>query len=398
LANACEEHLFPEATWAKALVLPVSGPAWLSAATLDTVLVHPLMVVEDASFDTAEALWAPSDAGYVAETLLFPFRLALTPPCWAAAFVTRSVFDLRPRPPSARGLEAHLLREDPAVRLLAARDLRPGAYQGDDVAPATRTMLNVCRTYPDDVDFCEAVIARLPAPLTDEAAAYLEEVARTGRGRLCAVALWRLFQECCRAPVDDEAAQEHFPRAANRIARVYDALAAGGHHEAEVFLIDLATGRAHLPAPRAVAFYCVLALSKRGWPAYAAAAAFRAQTVLLASTESARLVGARQGWAALRVRHDWLAEVKTAIDRRQLLGGPPLVAALERQRDERAAALDALAPGAAAERLDAASLLLHCEMLLEAERVADALVAGPEADVRLFFGNSLELLKEAAAP
>ncbi len=400
LMNFCEKHLVPDSVAAKALTAPVVLPAGLAAGVIDTLVLHPVASIDDAWFDSSAVLWHPTGRGYVTECALLLPRASLTPPVWALHFSSRVLFDVPPWPPSPARLEQQLLAEDHDTRMLAVTALEPWSYKEGDVGPATGAMLKACRAYPKDVAFCEAVIGRIPRPLTDEAGRYLATLARTGQGEVCAVAIWRLFVDCSHWPswaAGRGESAEHIQKAVDRLAETYDSLVESGHRAAEVYTAELAGSKTHLPGPRALAFYITRSLARRGWPDYAEASSFRLQMRLLSMTEAARIDAVKYEWRALQLKWDWLDAVEVAIKRLKN-GGPSMKLALEEKQTETAEKLGRPGPGRAARLYELTEQLVYYKTLLDAEETAERLLDGPEADLRLFTGDPLELLKRKGKP
>ena len=67
---------------------------------VDTLVAHPLQVIDDA-FEDASELWDPDDFEfedkYYTEVVLVPFRVVGTPLVFAGSFVGRSLFDVPQR-------------------------------------------------------------------------------------------------------------------------------------------------------------------------------------------------------------------------------------------------------------------------------------------------------------
>lgn len=400
LMNFCQRALVPDSVTGQVLAAPVTVPVCLAAGIVDTAVVHPIMVTDDAWFDTEAAIWAPTSRGYVTECALVPFRAALSPPIWAFAFTGRALFDVPPWPPGPARLERQLADEDHKTRLLVAADLKTWSYRGEDVKPATDAMLAACREYLDDTDFCEAVIRRLPEPLTDDARRYLAELAAAGQGRICAVAIWRLFLDCLYWPGqagDTAAATVHLKTATDLLASLYDGFVAEKHHEAEVYLAKLARSKVQYPGPRSLALYIARSLAGRGWPDYAGAEAFRLQMYLLSSTEAARGQAVDNEWHALRLQWNWDKMVEAAI-KRQREGGAPVRAELARTRDSLAETLRRTGPGKAALLSELTAQLMHVTTALDAEETAERLLGGPKADLALFLGDPRDLLRKKGSP
>jgi hypothetical protein len=96
--NAFEEHLVPEHdTWFW-VALPLTVPAGFLAIATDTLIVHPIQVVDDAAGDAAD-LWTKDGPDfqerYYTELAFLPLRTALTPVVFGFSFLGRSLFDIR---------------------------------------------------------------------------------------------------------------------------------------------------------------------------------------------------------------------------------------------------------------------------------------------------------------
>jgi len=393
--NFCREHLIPENKTARLALAPVTVPVCAAAGMLDAAVVHPVSVVGDAWLDTEALLWRSSGRGYVTECALFPVRASLTPVVWLIQFSSRSVFDRLPYPPSPARLKTRLLSKNRQRRMWTILALARWSYEGEDIAPATDAMLEACRVYAADAEFCAEVIRRLPRPLTDSAAKYLEGLARTGKGYLCQVSIWRLFVECLSPP--KSAGQGVVMKNINRMAKLYEDLGKAGHHEAEVYIADLAARKANVRSAWALALYITRSLARRGWPDYSEAVAFRIQMQLFRNTNVARIDAVEYEWRALRLKWGWLAAVREAIQRQEA-GKGSLKTALTRKQNEIAAKLREANSGQAAELYYLAEVLVHVKTLLDAEEMAERLLKGPRADLELFMGSPLELLKKKGKP
>ena len=399
LLNLCERHMVPEDTAAKVVMAPVLVPMFVTAGLADTVLVHPVAIADDAWFQTRAAAWQPTGRGYVTECALFPLRAAATPPLWLFSATSRALFDIPRWPPSPAVLERELLSDDAETRLIVVRELHRRSYQADDIAPATRAMIAACRAHPNDLEFAEAAIARMPHPLTDEALAYLAELAATGRGRRCAAAVARLFFGLAHRPRTSAQGAPGADRALETLAKVYDGLVAAGHHEAEVYVAVLAGFNTRRARARALALYITRSLARRNWPDYAEAAAFLLQARLLRDSKAAQIEAVDYEWRALRVSAHWPQVVAQAIRRQQ--GGKDngtRRAHLVRQQNVISARLRAPRPGQAKEFLQLTESLVDIKTMLDAEEVAERLIKGPRENLILFMGDPLELLKKKDGP
>ena len=96
--NAFESNLVPESGGLFAATLPLTVPLGLASIVVDTIIAHPLQVVDDAYDDAAE-LWDSEDLkfdeAYYTEMGFLPIRVLVTPIAFAGSFLGRSVFDIR---------------------------------------------------------------------------------------------------------------------------------------------------------------------------------------------------------------------------------------------------------------------------------------------------------------
>ena len=400
LVNLHRKYLVPDNTAMQWAMSPALLPSGLVAGVADVVLVHPVSVMDDAWFQTASAVWEPAGRGYVTECALFPLRSVATPPFWALNWMSRSIFDIPRWPPSPARLERDLQNDDAGLRMLAVRDLHTRSYSGDDVEAISNVMINACKAQSkDDIELCEAVIARLPEPLTAGGHVYLAETARVGRGRLCATAILRLFRACMFRPDRKRAESPEADRALKTLTDVYDALVASGHHEAELTIAVLAGYNVRRPRARALALYIVRSLARRNWPSYAEAAAFLIQVRLLAHSEATRIEAMDYEWRALRVRPNWPRTVAQAVARlRDKQGSASRRAYLVRQQNVISKRLRTLGSGRAQELLLLTESLVDIKTMLDAEVLAERLVNGAPEDLRLFMGNPVELLRAKGGP
>jgi len=98
LWNAFETQLVPEGDGAFYATLPLTVPAGLLAIVLDTFVVHPAQVADDAWGDAGD-LWRelPWAEQYYTQLALLPFRAIGTPIVFVFSFLGRSCFDIEPR-------------------------------------------------------------------------------------------------------------------------------------------------------------------------------------------------------------------------------------------------------------------------------------------------------------
>ncbi len=94
--NAFEENLVPEGDTAFVATLPLTVPGGLLAILLDTFIVHPASVIDEAGSDSLE-VWSdpPPDweQHYYTELVFTPVRVIFTPIMFVGSFLLRSMFD-----------------------------------------------------------------------------------------------------------------------------------------------------------------------------------------------------------------------------------------------------------------------------------------------------------------
>jgi hypothetical protein len=95
--NAFEEHLVPEDDAAFVASLPLTFPGGLLAIVIDSFVVHPAQVADDAARD-ARDVWDGTKwrEEYYTELVKVPFRAIGTPIVLVGSFVGRSCFDIEP--------------------------------------------------------------------------------------------------------------------------------------------------------------------------------------------------------------------------------------------------------------------------------------------------------------
>lgn len=96
--NAFEQNLVPSGDGLFLATLPLTVPLGLGAILVDTVIAHPLQVVDDA-YEDAATLWDSDDLefedAYYTELAFLPLRTAVTPVVFLGSFLGRSIFDIR---------------------------------------------------------------------------------------------------------------------------------------------------------------------------------------------------------------------------------------------------------------------------------------------------------------
>ena len=113
--NLVEDNLWPDSTGARVLLFPVIFPTGLVAVVLDTFIVHPVSVIDDAIEDTGDVLWDnwDWDTEYVTECASIPWRALMTPLFFTGDLLGRSIFDISDRAEEER--QAAEARQSEAV-------------------------------------------------------------------------------------------------------------------------------------------------------------------------------------------------------------------------------------------------------------------------------------------
>ena len=95
--NAFEDHLVPKDTTTFYATLPLTVPAGLACILVDSFVVHPVQVADDAWADAGD-LWNDMDweHRYYSALASLPFRAVGTPIVFVLAFLGRSLFDFPP--------------------------------------------------------------------------------------------------------------------------------------------------------------------------------------------------------------------------------------------------------------------------------------------------------------
>jgi hypothetical protein len=105
--NAFEEHLVPKNDVAFVATLPLTVPGGFGAILIDSFMVHPLQIVDDAAGD-ARDVWKNMDwrAEYYTELATILPRTVGTPIVFVGSFLGRSMFDIDSRKESLSPIEA----------------------------------------------------------------------------------------------------------------------------------------------------------------------------------------------------------------------------------------------------------------------------------------------------
>jgi hypothetical protein len=96
LLNMVEENLWPESMGAQVAVFPLVFPTGIAAVVVDAVLIHPILVIDDALSDTSDILWEEwdFDEHYMTHCMTIPWRAVLSPLIFSFDFLGRSLFDI----------------------------------------------------------------------------------------------------------------------------------------------------------------------------------------------------------------------------------------------------------------------------------------------------------------
>jgi hypothetical protein len=130
--NAFERKCVPEDDTLFLVSLPLTVPGGIVAILLDTFIVHPAQVVDDAYGDAGDVwddmVW---ERRYYTEMIKLPFRAVGTPIVFLISFLGRSAFDVPPHEPRSpeerRRREEQLDRERAEQWLAWLRSLTEGA-------------------------------------------------------------------------------------------------------------------------------------------------------------------------------------------------------------------------------------------------------------------------------
>jgi hypothetical protein len=96
--SAFEANLVPESPALFTATLPATVVLGTGAILVDTLVAHPLQVVDEA-WDDSAGLWRNLDLeqAYYTEAAFMPFRAVATPIVFVGSFLGRSMFDFRAR-------------------------------------------------------------------------------------------------------------------------------------------------------------------------------------------------------------------------------------------------------------------------------------------------------------
>ncbi len=121
--NAFEQNVVPDGDTAFYATLPLTVPAGLGAILVDTLVVHPVRVIDDAAGDAGE-LWDDLDwqKQYYTELGFLPLHAAATPFAFVGSWFGRICFNIPPRQsrdPAARAAAAQSVAEARRTEWLA---------------------------------------------------------------------------------------------------------------------------------------------------------------------------------------------------------------------------------------------------------------------------------------
>jgi len=105
--NAFEEHLVPKNDVAFVVTLPLTVPGGFGAILIDSFVVHPVQVMDDAAGD-ARDVWKNMEwrEKYYTELATLVPRAVGTPIVFVGSFLGRSLFDIDPRRDSLSAADA----------------------------------------------------------------------------------------------------------------------------------------------------------------------------------------------------------------------------------------------------------------------------------------------------
>lgn len=108
LLNEVREHTIPKDRELNFFTLPLVVLVGTVAGTIDAVIVHPALVIDDAAGDTNDFLkWDARWRGhYFTQSALVIPKSAVTPVVYLTAYIRRAVFDVDPRPSDQARQEA----------------------------------------------------------------------------------------------------------------------------------------------------------------------------------------------------------------------------------------------------------------------------------------------------
>lgn len=130
--NAFEEHLVPENDAAFVATLPLTVPGGLGAILIDSFVVHPVQVVDDAAGDAID-VWKNMEwqERYYTELATLLPRTAGTPIVFLGSFLGRSFFDIDPRKEALSAADlAREREEDRAERRVEVQRWLQGVEAG----------------------------------------------------------------------------------------------------------------------------------------------------------------------------------------------------------------------------------------------------------------------------
>lgn len=98
VTNAVEEKVSSASPRVQEALFPAVWPIAAATLTADVFVVHPASVVDDALYDTRDALWDNFewDTEYASECFKLPWRAVFTPIVFGFDFLGRAMFDIEP--------------------------------------------------------------------------------------------------------------------------------------------------------------------------------------------------------------------------------------------------------------------------------------------------------------
>jgi hypothetical protein len=118
--NAFEQNVVPDGDGWFVATLPVTVPIGLGAILTDTLVAHPIQVVDDA-WNDAGLVWRDEsfdfEESYYTEMAWLPFRAVWTPVAFTGSWLGRSLFDLPAHQPPLTDEERAEIEEQRRVEL-----------------------------------------------------------------------------------------------------------------------------------------------------------------------------------------------------------------------------------------------------------------------------------------
>ncbi|OPY11562.1 MAG: hypothetical protein A4E66_01330 [Syntrophus sp. PtaB.Bin001] len=147
LLNLTEKHLVPKTQPAKAFSYPITIPLSFLAVMVDIVIIHPVMVTDDAARDAKDLLWTISESDwenrYLTTTASCVPRTVATPIFFVGDWLARSLFDI-----TGKSAETGKIEEAKRLKEKTSKEEAQNALsQGDFDKAISMAKENVSRGY-----------------------------------------------------------------------------------------------------------------------------------------------------------------------------------------------------------------------------------------------------------